>query len=73
MDGSATLLTRENIGEECEVTPLLKNTAYTVKASTRHHLAVSEDAVVFVTESGVLDSKNTDTADVSAEKIIAKI
>ncbi len=73
LEGSATLFTREKTGEECVVTPLLNNTAYTVKASTWHHLAVSKDAVVFVTESGALDPKNTDTADVSSENIIAKI
>ncbi len=73
LEGSATLFTREKTGEECVVTPLLKNTAYTVKASIWHHLAVSKDAVVFVTESGALDPKNTDTADVLSENIIAKI
>ncbi len=73
LQGNATLLTRENTGDECEVTKLLPLTAYTVKASTWHHLAVSEDAAVFVTESGALDPKNTDTADVSGENIIAKL
>ena len=73
LEGSATLFTREKTDEECDVTPLLKNTAYTVKASTWHHLATSKDAVVFVTESGALNPENTDTADVSSENIIAKI
>ena len=73
LKGNATLYTREELGADCEVTRLLPLTAYTVKASTWHHLAVSEDGALFVTESGALDPKNTDTADVSGENIIAEI
>ena len=73
LKGNATLLTREELGTECLVTKLEPLTAYTVKSGTWHHLAVSEDAALFVTESGALDPKNTDTADVSAENIIAEI
>ena len=73
LKGNAILLTREEIGAECLVTKLEPLTAYTVKSGTWHHLAASEDAALFVTESGALDPKNTDTADVSAENIIAEI
>lgn len=73
LKGNATLLTREELGAECLVTKLEPLTAYTVKSGTWHHLAVSEDAALFVTESGALEPKNTDTADVSSENIIAKI
>ncbi len=73
LKGNATLLTREELGAECEVTKLEPLTAYTVKSGTWHHLAASEDAALFVTESGALDPKKTDTADVSAENIIAEI
>ena len=71
--GNATLLTRENIGDTCEITKLEPLTAYTVTKGTWHHLAVSEDAALFVTESGALDPKKTDSADVSSENIIAEI
>ncbi|MBO7217423.1 MAG: hypothetical protein J6V50_01845 [Clostridia bacterium] len=73
LKGDAVLLTRENIGDTCEVTKLEPLTAYTVPASTWHHLAASEDAALFVTESGALDPKNTDTADVSSENIFAEL
>ncbi len=73
LKGNATLYTREELGAECEITKLEPLTAYTVKASTWHHLAVSEDAALFVTESGALDPKKTDTADVSGENIIAEL
>lgn len=73
LKGNATLLTQEELGTECLVTKLEPLTAYTVKSGTWHHLAASEDAALFVTESGALDPKNTDTADVSSENIIAEI
>ena len=71
--GKAVLLTREDANDKCDVINVEPFTAYNVKASTWHYLAVSEDAEVFVTESGALDPKNTDAADVSEEGIIAEI
>ena len=59
LSGTATLLTLEEGGPQ--TVALQKNIAYNVCAGTLHHLAVSEDAVVFVTESGSMDPKNTET------------
>lgn len=72
LKGEATLYTKNNIDDEVEVLKLLPKTAYTVKASTWHHLAISRDAELFVTESGAIDPKNTDAADVSMQNITAK-
>lgn len=71
MEGQAVLLTRDSLEEECTVTPVTPLTAYTVHAGTWHYLAVSEDAKVFVTESGALKRENTDTQDVREENIVA--
>ncbi len=71
LEGRAVLLTRDSLDEACQVTPIAPLTAYTVHANTWHYLAVSEDAKVFVTESGALKRENTDTQDVRAENILA--
>ena len=73
LSGNATLLTRDNINEKCQVTKLSLGTVYTVKSGTWHYLAVSADAKVFVTENGSIDPQNTDKLDVDNENIIAKI
>lgn len=69
LQGKALLLTRDSLDEACRETLLSPLTAYTVHAGTWHYLAVSEDAKVFVTESGAIQRENTDTADVSAQHI----
>lgn len=63
--GNATLLTCEELGKEPVKTPLCPNTAYNVKQGTWHYLAVSEDAVVFVAESGSMKPQNTKTVKVN--------
>ena len=73
ISGKATLLTRDNSKEKCQVTNMSLGTVYTVKSGTWHYLAVSKDAKVFVTENGSIDPNNTDKADVSHENIIAEI
>ena len=73
LEGTAVLLTRDNLGEPCRFTPLSPLSAYTVHAGTWHYLAMSKDAKVFVTESGSLKRENTDTANVEAENILAVI
>ncbi len=73
LEGSAVLLTRDSLDEPCTVTAVSPLTAYNVQAGTWHYLAVSDDAKVFVTESGSLQRENTDAADVSAENIQAII
>lgn len=70
LEGSAVLITKDDIKEKCQVTNLSLGTAYTVKAGTWHYLALSNNGKVFVTESGNIDPKNTDVANVSAENII---
>lgn len=60
--GSATLFTCENIAEKPKKCSLHPNTSYNVTAGTWHYLAVSEDAVVFVAESGSMKPENTITS-----------
>ncbi len=57
VSGNATLLTLE---EDFVETPLEKGCAYMVAAGTWHYLAVSEDAVIFVTENSGMLPQNTD-------------
>lgn len=58
LSGKATLLTLE--GESFEETPLMPGAAYCVCPGTWHHLAVSPDAMLFVTENSDTDKTNTD-------------
>lgn len=62
LTGNATLFTCENTTEKPTQCSLLPNTAYNVTAGTWHYLAVSEDAVVFVAESGSMKPENTKTS-----------
>ena len=59
LEGSATLFTCEDIAQKPKSCPLDCKTAYTVTAGTWHYLAVSEDAVLFVAESGAMKPENT--------------
>ena len=61
LSGSATLLTREEGNLEYTKTPLKHGTAYNVQQGTWHYLAVSEDALVFVAESGTMKTENTES------------
>lgn len=58
LSGKATLLTLE--GECFEETNMVPEAAYTVCGGTWHSLAVSRDAVLFVTENSDTDRTNTD-------------
>lgn len=69
LSGSAVLLTREEDGTEYTKTPLEYQTAYNVKQSTWHYLAVSEDALVFVAESGSMKRENTETTNMETENL----
>lgn len=62
LEGSATLYTCEDIHQKPDSCPLAPRTAYTVTAGTWHYLAVSEDAVLFVSESASMKPENTKTA-----------
>ena len=69
LSGKAVLLTRDGDGPY-ERTPLQPNTAYNVTKGTWHHLAVSDDALVFVTESGSLLPQNTESIQIVEENIV---
>ena len=58
LNGSAVMLIYE--GGIFTEYPLAKSAAYNVHAGTWHYLAVSEDALVFVTENANTDSTNSD-------------
>lgn len=68
LEGSAVLLTQDE-GYAHQVTPLEKSTAYNVTKSTWHHLAVSDDALIFVAESGSMKPENTESINVESEEI----
>lgn len=50
-------------------TELLPKVVYNAICGTWHYLAVSEDTVVFVVESGNMSKKNTESMDIYAENI----
>lgn len=56
--GNAVLLTLEDSFTE---TPLELGASFMIPASTWHYLAISEDAIVFVTENSGMLPQNTDT------------
>lgn len=56
--GSGVLLTLE---EEFTETPLEIGASFMVSAGTWHYLAISNDAIVFVTENSGMLPQNTDT------------
>ena len=58
IQGSAILLTKEETFTE---TVMEKGCAYLVEAGTLHYLAISEDAIVFVSENSGMLPQNTDT------------
>lgn len=68
LEGSAALLTRDD-GAPHQITPLGKRIAYNVTKGTWHHLAVSDDALVFVAESGSMKPENTESINVESEEI----
>lgn len=58
--GKAILVTGEGTLTQHEETVLQQGISYCVKAGTWHYLAVSEDALVFVTENSWVSAENTD-------------
>ena len=69
LSGKAVLLTKEDDNSDYQTTLLQPKTAYNVAKGTWHHLAVSEDAVVFVTESGSMKKENTQCRNIEDENI----
>jgi len=49
--------------------PLFYQPAYNVQQGTWHYLAVSEDALVFVAESGTMKKENTESMNVETENL----
>ena len=68
LKGRAVMLTMEE-GKffETELTP---NTAYNVQRETWHYLALSKDAVAFVTENADTDATNTDIMELEEEYVL---
>lgn len=69
LTGSAVLLTKDDDSADYQITPLQPKTAYNVVKGTWHHLAVSADALVFVTESGSMNKENTESINIDAEEL----
>ena len=69
VSGAATLVTADEGIEDCVIRKLEKGVAYCVTAGTWHHLAVSEDALVFVVENSDVSKENTDTASVAEKNL----
>lgn len=65
--GSAVLLTKK---EEFTETPLELGASFMVPASTWHYLAISDDAIIFVTENSGMLPQNTDTLSLPEPYII---
>ena len=64
ISGKATLLTGEPDKAEYVTAELERGVAYCVEAGTWHHLALSEDALVFVVENSGVSGENTDAVSV---------
>lgn len=69
LQGRAVLLTRDQEAAPCDTTVLRPNHAYNVTSGTWHYLAVTEDAIVFVAESGAMEKENTRTVNVESENL----
>lgn len=69
ISGRATLLTGDLVKAEYATRELQKGVAYCVTAGTWHHLAVSEDAVVFVVENSGVSGANTDAVSVEMQNL----
>lgn len=52
------------------LTELKKGTSYCVETGTWHHLAVSDDALVFVTENSWVSAENTDVVNVEEQGLV---
>ena len=67
--GRASLLTADTDPNKYIIRQLQIGVAYCVKAGTWHHLAVSEDALVFVVENSGVSRENTDTISVEEKNL----
>lgn len=69
VSGKASLLTADTDGNEYTTRQLQQGVAYCVEAGTWHHLAVSEDALVFVVENSGVSRENTDAVSVEEQNL----
>jgi len=67
--GKATLVTGDVDSREYIMTELKKGISYCVPAGTWHYLAVSEDALVFVTENSQVSAENTDAINIENQHL----
>ena len=69
IEGQAVLVTRDSEDGENIFTKLAKGTSYCVTAGTWHYLAVSKDALLFVTENSGVSNENSDEISLDKESL----
>ncbi len=73
VQGRAVLVTGEPLRKQYEYIALQAGVSYCIEAGTWHYLAVSEDAMVFVTENSDVSAANTDEIDVKDQLLIVEV
>ena len=73
IQGKAVLVTGEPTQKQVEYTTLQTSVSYCVEAGQWHYLAVSEDAIVFVSENSDVSAANTDEIDVTDQLLIVEV
>lgn len=73
VQGKAALLTGDPIQKQYVRTELKSGVSYCVEAGTWHYLAISEDALVFVTENSSVSSDNTDELNVEDQNLTLEV
>ena len=73
VQGKAKLITGEPMQNQYKETVLQQGVFYCVEAGTWHYLAVSEDALVFVTENSQVSGENTDEIRIEATNVIVEV
>lgn len=73
LKGKATLVTADPSRKRYVTTVIESGPSYCVEAGTWHYLAVSEDAMLFVTENSAVSSENTDVISIVEENITVEV
>ena len=73
IQGKAMLVTGEPTQKQYMKTALQSGISYCVEAGTWHYLAVSEDALVFVTENSQVSGENTDEICIEEYDVIVEV
>lgn len=71
--GKAVLLTGDPVSGQYDKTDMQLETFYCVEAGTWHHMAVTEDAVVFVAENFDVSKQNTNELNIEEQNIILQV